>query len=176
MRATQRKRPQGQLRQGQLITTFGPGAMTDLPERSVLIAGLEDWIGERDLISEPRLSAKIAHLLQIPSVRLETPPSAGDIDDQRITGVRAYRFPEWFVSCTAAPSSHEANQFSFNTDRERPFGMDYLSCRRIAFAFAFAFMMAFISSKCRELKSWLSTPTSIESESGSSGRLPCEWP
>ncbi len=48
MRATQRKRPQGQLRQGQLITTFGPGAMTDLPERSVLIAGLEDWVGERE--------------------------------------------------------------------------------------------------------------------------------
>ncbi len=88
----------GQLRQGQLITTFGPGAMTDLPERSVLIAGLDDWVGERDVISEPRLSAKIEHLLQIPSVRLETPPSAGDIDDQRITGVRAYRFPEWFVT------------------------------------------------------------------------------
>ena len=98
MRSTQRKRPQGQLRQGQLITTFGPGAMTDLPERSVLVAGLEDWVGERDLISEPRLSAKIANLLQIPSVRLETPPSAGDIDDLRVTGVRAYRFPEWFVT------------------------------------------------------------------------------
>ena len=98
MRTTQRKRPQGQLRQGQLITTFGPGAMTDLPERSVLIAGLDDWVGDRELISEPRLSAKIANLLQIPTVRLETPPSAGDIDDQRITGVRAYRFPEWFVT------------------------------------------------------------------------------
>ena len=98
MRTTQRKRPQGQLRQGQLITTFGPGAMTDLPERSVLIAGLDDWVGDRDLISEPRLSAKIANLLQIPTVRLETPPSAGDIDDQRVTGVRAYRFPEWFVT------------------------------------------------------------------------------
>ncbi len=95
---THKKRPQGQLRQGQLITTFGPGAMTDLPERSVLIAGLEDWVGDRELISEPRLSAKIANLLHIPSVRLETPPSAGDIDDQRITGVRVFRFPEWFVT------------------------------------------------------------------------------
>ena len=35
-----------QIRQGQLITTFGPGAMTDLPERSVLIAGLDAWVGE----------------------------------------------------------------------------------------------------------------------------------
>lgn len=112
MRATQRKRPQGQLRQGQLITTFGPGAMTDLPERSVLIAGLEDWVGERELISEPRLSAKIANLLQIPSVRLETPPSAGDIDDQRITGVRAYRFPEWFVTQDAPGKGQDESRRS----------------------------------------------------------------
>lgn len=98
MTTQKRKRPQGQLRQGQLITTFGPGAMTDLPERSVLIAGLDEWIGDRELISEPRLSAKIANLLHVPSVRLETPPSAGDIDDLRVTGVRVYRFPEWFVT------------------------------------------------------------------------------
>ena len=30
-------------RQSQLITTFGPGAMVDLPTRSVLIGGLERW-------------------------------------------------------------------------------------------------------------------------------------
>lgn len=98
MTTQKRKRPQGQLRQGQLITTFGPGAMTDLPERSVLIAGLDGWMGDREHISEPRLSAKIANLLHIPSVRLETPPSAGDIDDQRVTGVPVFRFPEWFVT------------------------------------------------------------------------------
>src|ERR1700733_10067026 len=112
MTTQKRKRPQGQLRQGQLITTFGPGAMTDLPERSVLIAGLEDWVGERELISEPRLSAKIANLLQIPSVRLETPPSAGDIDDQRITGVRAYRFPEWFVTQDAPGKGQDESRRS----------------------------------------------------------------
>ena len=39
MSGTNRKRPQGEIRQSQLITTFGPGAMTDLPERSVLIPG-----------------------------------------------------------------------------------------------------------------------------------------
>ena len=40
--------------------------MTDLPERSVLIAGLDDWVGDRELISEPRLSAKVRN-----------PPKAG---------------------------------------------------------------------------------------------------
>jgi len=93
-----RKRPQGEIRQSQLITTFGPGAMTDLPERSVLIAGLDFWFGERTVISEPRLAGKIATLLQVPAVRLETPPSSGDVDDLRPSGVPVFRFPEWFVT------------------------------------------------------------------------------
>jgi len=38
------KRPHGQIRQSQLITTFGPGAMMDLPNYSVLIAGLDYWL------------------------------------------------------------------------------------------------------------------------------------
>ena len=35
------KKAQGQLRRGQLITTFGPGSMMDLPEYSVIIGGLD---------------------------------------------------------------------------------------------------------------------------------------
>ena len=34
-------RPHGQIRQSQLITTFGPGSMMDLPDHSVLIGGLD---------------------------------------------------------------------------------------------------------------------------------------
>ena len=98
MNAANRKRPQGEIRQSQLITTFGPGAMTDLPERSVLISGLDFWFGERTVISEPRLSGKIATLLKVPDVSLEAPPSAGDVDDLRPSGVPAFRFPEWFVT------------------------------------------------------------------------------
>jgi len=65
-----------QIRQGQLITTFGPGAMTDLPERSVLIAGLDAWVGERRQIQEPRLARKVAELLGAQTIRLECPPEA----------------------------------------------------------------------------------------------------
>src|SRR5947207_1594695 len=36
-------RPEGQLRQSQLVTTFGPGAMVDLVDRAVVIGGLEHW-------------------------------------------------------------------------------------------------------------------------------------
>ena len=37
------KKPHGEIRQSQLITTFGPGSMLDLPNYSVLVAGLEFW-------------------------------------------------------------------------------------------------------------------------------------
>ena len=84
-----------QIRQGQLITTFGPGAMTDLPERSVLIAGLDAWVGERRQIQEPRLARKVAQLLGAQTVRLECPPEA-DRDGGGF--VRSYVFPLWFVT------------------------------------------------------------------------------
>src|SRR5438270_212125 len=41
--AAQDLRPQGQIRQSQIITTFGPGAMVDLPRYAVVIGGLEHW-------------------------------------------------------------------------------------------------------------------------------------
>ncbi len=43
----QGKRPHAQMRQSQLITTFGPGAMVDLPNHAVLIGGLEFWTEDR---------------------------------------------------------------------------------------------------------------------------------
>ena len=108
MSGTKGKRPQGEIRQSQIITTFGPGSMTDLPTRSVLISGLDFWFGERTVISEPRLSAKIATLLGAPSVRLESPPPASEWDDLRQTGVPAFRFPEWFVTQVSGRQSKGA--------------------------------------------------------------------
>lgn len=98
--ATRRKgiKPEGQLRQGQLISTYGPGAMTDLPDQSVLVSGLDFWEGRGEAIHEPRLSGKIKKLLQIPEVDLLTPPVASDTDSSVQTGVPVFRFPEWFVT------------------------------------------------------------------------------
>lgn len=36
-------RPHGELRQSQVVTTFGPGAMLDLPNHSIIVGGLEMW-------------------------------------------------------------------------------------------------------------------------------------
>lgn len=43
---------------GQIITTFGPGAVVDLPEDSVMIAGIDDW-PPGDIIQEHRLQEKL---------------------------------------------------------------------------------------------------------------------
>lgn len=91
-------KPHGQLRRSQVITTFGPGAMVDLPNHSVLVAGLDFWSKGGDEIIEPRLSAKLAAILDVPLLRLFTPPSAQDDDNAASTGIDAFQFPEWFIT------------------------------------------------------------------------------
>lgn len=71
-------------RQSQLVSTFGPGAMVDLPTRSVVIGGLELWDmrpGTFETISEPRLAQRLERLLRdqnkLPAEKnlgLRTPP------------------------------------------------------------------------------------------------------
>ncbi|WP_141699902.1 hypothetical protein, partial [Nostoc sp. KVJ20] len=48
-------KPQAEIRQSQLLSTFGPGAMVDLPKYSVVIGGLTYWKGEMQAIREDRL-------------------------------------------------------------------------------------------------------------------------
>lgn len=91
-------RPHGQIRQSQLITTFGPGSMLDLPNHSVLVGGLEFWSAGGEQIVEPRLIEKLCHLLSVPTLQLRTPPPDQDDPAGPPTGVTAWQFPEWFVT------------------------------------------------------------------------------
>lgn len=92
-------RPHGQIRQSHLVTTFGPGAMVDLPDHSVIIGGLDNWSGYRDRqIFEDRLAAKVAKLLQMSSVDFFAPPADKDDPNAQITGITAWQFPEWFIA------------------------------------------------------------------------------
>jgi len=34
------------IRQSQIVSTYGPGALVDLPDYAVLVAGLEHWAGD----------------------------------------------------------------------------------------------------------------------------------
>ena len=93
-----RVKPSGEIRQSQLVTTFGPGSMVDLPNHSVLIAGLDAWTAGGQPISEPRLSRKLAAVLEVPSVDLKTPPPADDDPTAPQRGITAFQFPEWFIT------------------------------------------------------------------------------
>ena len=97
-KGTKRVPPTGELRQSQLLTTFGPGSMVDLPNHAVLIGGLEHWRGDRKRIYEERLEARVCEQLGLDEVALYAPP----VDDQdrwsARSGITAFQFPAWFLA------------------------------------------------------------------------------
>ena len=94
------------LRQSQVLTTFGPGAMVDLPERAVLIEGLQSWrFGRgREEIAEPRLVAKLRERLGLPSVRLVKPPAFDERPGAPHASIGARIFPTWFLVQETRPT------------------------------------------------------------------------
>lgn len=93
-------RPHGQIRRSQLITSFGPGSMMDLPNHSVLISGLDSWSTGGDEIIEPRLVDKLKELFDPPLqvLKLYNPPPDNDDPTAPQTGITAWQFPEWFIT------------------------------------------------------------------------------
>lgn len=93
-----KKPPAGEIRQSQILSTFGPGSMVDLPNDSVIIAGLNHWRGDKKLVHEPRLASRVAQILGVNSIQLYAPPiNTQDPRDIR-TGVKAFIFPTWFLA------------------------------------------------------------------------------
>ena len=98
---SKKKRPHGQIRQSQVVMTFGPGSMFDLPNQAVIVGGLDYWT-KGDEIHEPRLLAKLKDLLQLPSLVLHAPPPAeDDPESTKKTGIDSIQFPEWFMTQTS---------------------------------------------------------------------------
>lgn len=90
----------GQIRRGQVITTWGPGALLDMPHHAAVMGGLEEWRGVEQLeeVVEPRLSRKLEAMTGLPLPRLYAPPAAeGRKPRETQLGVGAWRFPEWFL-------------------------------------------------------------------------------
>lgn len=101
-------RPEGQVRQSQMVTTFGPGSMVDLVDRAVVIGGLEHWSHgqagfvalddarlRRSLI--PRMKALDPNLDLAAEDYFRMPPACDDADPSTRVGVRSIEFPRWFV-------------------------------------------------------------------------------
>jgi hypothetical protein len=89
----------GALRRSQVVTSYGPGATIDLPEKSVIIGGLDWWRGyDKEPIIEPRLAEKAAQTLGLPRVNLYAPPAGEARPGQFPPGIPVVEFPLWFVA------------------------------------------------------------------------------
>ncbi len=67
-----KQKAHGQVRRSQVITTYGPGALVDLPQESAIVAGLDEWPPPHKLdeIDEPRLARKLQAITGVATVQL----------------------------------------------------------------------------------------------------------
>jgi hypothetical protein len=93
------RKAHGQIRRSQVITTYGPGALIDLPRYSAIVGGLDTWPKTSDLeeIVEARLVRKLEIMTGVPVQRLYAPPPDSNDPREPAKGIGAWRFPEWFV-------------------------------------------------------------------------------
>ena len=74
---TTNKTPVGEVRPSQLLWTYGPGALIDLPSLSVVTLGIDRWEKDRcQPIQEARLLAAVRKVLgaQVENLRTGTLP------------------------------------------------------------------------------------------------------
>ena len=91
--------PAGELRRSQVLTTFGPGSMVDLPNHAVLIGGLDHWqFAEQKRVYEERLESRVRELLSLDQVALYEPPVDVDEPQAARSGITAFLFPAWFLA------------------------------------------------------------------------------
>ncbi len=87
------------MRRSQAVTTWGPGALLDLPRYAVIVGGLDTWPKVSDLeeVVEPRLARKLEIMTGVKAPRLYAPPVSSDDPREPTLGIVVWRFPEWFV-------------------------------------------------------------------------------
>lgn len=121
--------PEGELRQSQVIHTFGPGAMVDLVDRSVVIGGLEHWgYGDEGYVAldDPRLRRALLPRLRALDPDLDLaesgyfrmPPAGERREAKPWIGVQALEFPRWLV-CTGCRRLAEKTVFDEKGKRYR---------------------------------------------------------
>lgn len=85
---TEKGKTVGQIRASQLITTFGSGAIADMPDYSVIMAGTDYWKEDSPVINEPNLE----RLLHVSSFRK---PYVTEDSEWGAPDIPAFRFPAY---------------------------------------------------------------------------------
>ena len=89
----------GQIRQSQVITTYGPGALIDLPDHAAIVGGLDTWPSPAGLteVVDARLTGFLRLITGVPAPKMYAPPPEPSEPWASGQGIGAWRFPEWFV-------------------------------------------------------------------------------
>ena len=124
---TTNKTPVGEVRPSQLLWTYGPGALIDLPSLSVVTLGIDQWEKDRcQPIPEPRLLAAVRKVLGAQVENLSMPPfQKSELVDpwsaEANIGVPVRPFPRWMrcVKCGLL-SPFDAGLFEIKENRFRP--------------------------------------------------------
>jgi hypothetical protein len=121
------KTPVGEVRPSQLLWSYGPGALIDLPNLSVVTMGIDRWeVNRCQPIQEARLLDSVRRVLgeQVESLRMP-PLTDQDVVDpfsaEALIGVPVKPFPRWMrcVKCGLL-SPFDAGLFDLKTNRYRP--------------------------------------------------------
>lgn len=119
--------PVGEVRPSQLLWTYGPGALIDLPNLSVVTLGIDRWEKNRcQPIQEARLLAAVRKVLGEQVENLRMPPfQKSEVTDvwsaEANIGVPVRPFPRWLrcVKCGLL-SPFDAGLFEIKENRFRP--------------------------------------------------------
>lgn len=113
----------GAARPSQLLYTYGVGAQVDLPNISVVVAGLDAWDNPPETIAERRLLRAVRGALGPQVERLAAlpwKPETGSLfDEAHRLGVPVLPFPRW-MRCTLCDMLAPFEQFQLKPDLWRP--------------------------------------------------------
>ena len=117
----------GGVRPSQMIHTYGPGAVMDLPQLSVVLSGVDRWeVNDTERVREPRLLGSVRQMPGCQNVvEFRTPPweeeTANPFDQWANVGVPVYPFPRW-LRCTRCNllSPVDRDRFQLDVPAYRP--------------------------------------------------------
>lgn len=119
--------PVGQVRPSQLLWTYGPGALIDLPNLSVVTMGINRWdVNRCHPVEEARLLAAVRRILGPQVMRLRIPPfvfeeNVDPLSAEGKIGVPVKPFPRWLrcVKCGLL-AEYDSGLFSIKENLYRP--------------------------------------------------------
>jgi len=95
----------GELRRSQILTTFGPGAIVDLPRFSGIMSGIDSWDLTR-FHSLEKVKIHERNLQKILGKEYFIQVSSPETESGSTFGLRAFRFPNWYY----CPECHRLDE------------------------------------------------------------------